>query len=410
MNSKAASLHSFDDQFKGWMKSTKAPANHPVVSAADETLAELTLLWPSLLKILVDATQDYGSWPTWLRYAILTADRLLLSSRSIPLQQQEIRVKAALKQIADIESQTTELIAAQIADEKAKFFSQYGTFESDVHKATDYWPIWEERIRQLASSTLQEKLSQLRIELISEQAYVAELDSQQIQLRDKWSSLRSRLVAADTLGVAPEQSWWGSLRNPTSITEPLREWVEMPILLEKSSILSFQDSLRRMQLAASMHNPESDLTWQNLRLSLNRLSDLSLASPATSEVGAAALNVVDALLNLVYFRDECQFSEKQRSLVRELELRKVGLENSEDFLRDPVVSKFVADARQELIDAALAKLKSAYLRKGKEAEEKRNLEISSINNQLRQLKSSRAQSFSDPWEALFGDWKKLTRN
>ena len=413
MNSKAAALLTFDEQLSLWMspKVIVAPKVEADRTSADDILSELPKLWPFLLRILTEATQDYRTWPSWLRYAILATDRLILASRSIPLNQQELRVKSLMKLISDIDSKSSELIASQVSEEKGKFFSQYSTTESDVHKAVDYWPIWEHSIRELATKALNTKKQKLVDELIKEQSLVAHLDSQQAALRDKWSNLRSRLVAADSLGAAPETSWWGSLRKST-VREAITDWIEMPTTLDPGAISDFQDSLLRMQLATNMRLSEPDSTWEKLRASTNRLVEISLSQREVTQASGAALNIIDALLQLSYHHDDEGFAQEQRRLVRTMEENRAEIERtnqSEDaFFKDAVVCKFFADSREVLADAALRHMRVEMARREKEQGEFKRLEIAKIDGQLRQLKMSQRLNFEEPWLKVQNDWAVLT--
>lgn len=412
MNSKAAALLSFDEQLSSWMnpKPVFAVSEESNMTVTDHILSELPKLWPSLLRVLTEATQDYRSWPSWLRYAILTTDRLILTSRSIPLHQLDLRIKALMRLISDIDARWTELITAQVAEEKGKFFSQYGTTESDIHKATDYWPIWEIHVREIATRALQAKKQKLINDLTKEQALYAQLDSQQSALRDKWHAIRSRLVAADSLGVAPESSWWGSLRKSNS-NEALPEWVEMPLTIEMDASSRFQDSLLRMQLATNMRQAETDATWEKLRESTNRLVEYALSQEDVSQASGCALNIIDALLQLIYHHDEEVFAENQRRLIRDMERLRAELEalNSGDsYLRDVVVARFVADAKDDLANAAIKTVLAELARREKEKAEARKLEISRIDGQLRQLKMSQRLNFEEPWMKVMDDWAALT--
>ena len=419
MNSKILSLYSFDEQLGTWLGDPTGQKQEAQVFSPDKALKQLSTVWPFVLKLLADATLS-PDIPAWLPLALLSADRLILASRKLPVHRQERKLEALTKEIAALETNSQEMVEKAIATEKASFYASYGRVESEVHKAVDYWPVWEAESRDRAIRELERRRQTLRSAQAKERDVLATLHAQQASLRDKWFSLRKRLWGENS-------SWWGRVSGQTSNEQ--EEWIDFD-LLRLNPILDGSISgsgpptppllqtlyqfITRLNIVSSLRlsDEASEPLWDALRLALGEIVQ-SAAVTYDPMLLCSMLNVIDALIGLLHAHDQegltlkiSILSGRASNLQTEIAMmEKNAMAPSEDLiLRDPVVSQFRADSRDRLAQAALSRVADAIReRMHKELSEKRVAFMAEVEG-LNQLMQARTRSFEEPWGAVLGQW------
>ena len=409
MNSKAVALYAFDEQLSSWLSGPSKTATETF--STERALKELSKTWPYILKILADGA---GEYPDWQRFAVLAADRLILSCRKLPIEKQENRVRALSAQLADREIRASETIAERMVEEKNKFFAQYASVESSIHRATDYWEVWEPTSLERVSVSVREEISSIREALSREQSILASLSTQQSILRDKWGGIRARLLGGDLLSG---QEWWGAVRADTNSTSSLPEWIEFQP--PSTTLLNeLHQSLARLNIAASLRvGVQGEEIWDALRIQLVQIAQLAIGSDSFTLLSTALLNTLDALLALLFTFESISFAERQKQFTRALEVAEEEISRLQSQLADPaqlaaellrrdrVVAQFVADSKNACADAAIRKGVADLTRKLQKDLNDRTETLERERIRLKALIEAKRKSFEEPWGVVLTVWR-----
>ena len=434
-NSDSYSLLVLDEHLWKWIDACNN--NDYMLSAPDRgdseaLLKRLLSVWPVLLKLLNSASSSQKA-PLWMPYVIRAADRLFLAARDIPMKVARSQIDALLDQISDIEARANKLVEIQVEKEKIVFFGNYSSVSSEYHTAVDYWPIWEQQVREEAMRIVKEKLEELQKSVSLKRVDLEKMHLDQLTIRDRWAEMRGRLH--------PERyedttAWWGSIIKPShgasseEFLQGIPEFVSMSdAKLESIPVAYLTDTVRglsRIHLnSTSAIGVKSSVTtegtagvpWSILRSTcIDLLKELTLVverKKVNSPVVFASLNIADILLRLLYSHDTTQFEEEEQALSRLIMQARSEAENYSKLLSnvnpsvDPVVARFAADEKAECVQAAIKQVMSRSRHRNGDKRDERIRNMIELQAKLNMLLAYKQANFEDPWVATWSSWRKI---
>jgi len=393
-------------------------------------LKRILSIWPVLLK-LMNLAQTSTTPPSWIPYVIRAADRLILAARDIPMKAIRASVDDILSRISEIESKSSQLIDMQVEKERLYFMSNYSAVESLVHKAVEYWPVWEPHVRNEALSVVRDKLNVLHQQASDRRSELEKMHLEQLNIRDRWAEMRLKLH--------PEQyedssAWWGSAIKP-SRRVPINPDSDLGIpeyvpltehrlhLLQVTPILEAARALTRIHLnsAAVAGIAPTDVTstipWSLLRTAclelMRELSAVLDKKKVLSPIVVASVNMVDILLRLLYCYDLSQFDEEEQTVSDDILKAKSAIDEFNKCLGelnpsgDAVVARFTADEKTECMQAAIAKFTmESRIGLEKRREELVN-EIIALQAKLNVIQSYKQTNYENPWDDVWKGWSNI---
>jgi hypothetical protein len=424
-NSDTYSLLILDEHLWKWIDACSASdslLSHPNKEDSHMLLKRILSIWPVLLK-LMNLAQSSKFPPAWIPYVIRAADRLILAARDIPMKAIRASVDDILSKISEIESKSVQLVEMQVEKERLYFMSNYSSVESLIHKAVEYWPVWEPHVRNEALSVIRDKLNELHQQASDRRSELEKMHLDQLNIRDRWAEMRLKLH--------PEQyedssAWWGSAIKP-SRRVPINPDSDLGIpeyvvvtenrvnLLQITPILEASRSLTRIHLnSAAVADGSQTIPWSLLRAAcLELMRDLTVVienRKITSSLIVASVNMIDILLRLLFCYDLSQFDEEEAAISDKILKAKEAIDEFNRNLSglnpsgDAVVARFTADEKTECMQAAIAKFTlESRMRMEKRREELVN-EVISLQAQLNTIQSYKQTNYENPWEDVWRGW------
>ena len=432
-NSESYSLLILDEHLWKWIDACNY--NDSLVSSPDREecqtlLKRILAVWPVLLK-LITSSQASPRPPPWMAYMIRAADRLILAARDVPMKAIRVHIDELTGKISDIEQKSSQLVEHQVEKEKIVFMSNYSSCESDYHKAVEYWPVWEPRVRQDAIGIIRAKLDEFYSLIADRRRELEKMHLDQLTIRDKWSIMRSRLnpeIYEDS------SAWWGSVIKPPSSSVPSGEELPETISISANRLCQIETGhlietcrgLRRLHLNATASigilrsTVQSETTpsipWSILRSTcIDLIKELTLVferrKSLSSPIILQSINIIDILLRLLFSHDLSQFDEEEYKYTTEISRLKNlvnGLgERGFNPSTDPVIARFTADEKDECMQAAIARyIGETQNRRDNEKNQQIQLLLQTQGN-LNSLRDYRQTNYEAPWKDVWNSWSNV---
>lgn len=391
-------------------------------------LKRILSVWPVLLK-LINLAQSSNSPPSWLPYVIRAADRLILAARDIPMKAIRSSVDEIMAKISEIESKTNQLIEIQVDKERLYFMSNYSAVESEIHKAVEYWPVWEPHVRNEAISVIRAKIAELQRVASERRLELEKMHLEQLNIRDRWAEMRVRLHPER---YEDNSTWWGSAVKP-SRRVPYNPDSELGIpeyvpisdgrvqRIETTALIEASRALTRIHLnsAAVIGMKKSDDTNASIPWSILRTTCLELLRELTTvlerkkvqtPIIVASVNMVDILLRLLYCYDLSQFDEEEREISDQIIALKNEIEKFNTNISglnpstDPVVARFTADEKQECMQAAIYKVMEESRARWSKRRDELVTQLISVQAKLNSILNYKQSNYENPWIEVWRGW------
>jgi len=395
-------------------------------------LKRILSVWPVLLK-LINQAQSSNTPPSWLPYVIRAADRLILAARDIPMKAIRSSVDEILAKISEVESKTTQLIEMQVDKERLYFMSNYSAVESEIHKAVEYWPVWEPHVRNEAISVIRAKIAELQQIASERRLELEKMHLEQLNIRDRWAEMRIRLHPER---YEDSSSWWGSAVKP-SRRVPYNPDSELGIpeyvpvtdsrvqRIETTALIEATRSLTRIHLNSAAvigmkkpdDNPNIKIPWSILRTTclelLRELTTVLERKKAQTPIIVASVNMVDILLRLLYCYDLSQFDEEEREISDRIVALKAEIDKFNTNIAglnpstDPVVARFTVDEKRECMQAAIAKVMEESRSRWTKRRDELVTQLIAIQAKLNSILNYKHTNYENPWIEVWRGWSSV---
>lgn len=434
-NSDSYSLLVLDEHLWKWIDACSCKdymLSAPDREDSEALLKRLLAVWPVLLKLLNSANNTQRA-PLWMPYVIRAADRLFLAARDIPMKVVRSQIDALLDQISDIEARANRLVDTQVEKEKLVFFGNYSSVSSEYHAAVDYWPIWEQQVREEASRLVKEKLEELQKQVSQKRVDLEKMHLDQLTIRDRWAEMRTRLHPER---YEDTSAWWGSIIKPLKggmseeFLQGIPEFVSVSeTRLESIPVAHVSDTVRglsRIHLnstsaigvkSSPANGVMETVPWSILRSTcIDLLKELGVViekKKIRSPIVFASVNIIDILLRLLYSHDVTQFEDEEQSLSRLIMQARTDAENFGKMVTnlnpatDPVVARFTADEKPECVKAAINLLMSKSRNRNEGKRDERISNMIELQAKLNMLLAYKQANFEDPWIGTWTAWKRI---
>lgn len=431
-NSDSYSLLILDEHLWKWIDACNY--NDSLLTSPDRDdcqtlLKRILAVWPVLLK-LITTSHASPRPPVWLPYIIRAADRLILAARDIPMKAIRVQINELTDKISDIELKSSKLVDYQVEKEKLVFMSNYSACHSDFHQATEYWPAWEPRVRQEATSIVRAKLDEF-YHLVSERRRELEkMHLDQLTIRDKWAAMRTRL---NPERYEDSSAWWGSVIKPPkrrddSSDEELPEFISMSeariAAIQTLNLIETSRGVTRLHLnataamgmsnAISLTESTPSIPWSILRsTSIDLIKELTCVlerkKNTTNPIIPQSINIVDILLRLLFSHDLSQFDDDERKYSDEIINLRACINPSNTFnpSLDPVVARFTADEKDECMKAAIEKYMGEAQSRADLQKMKQKDQLLAVQTKLNNLRDYRQINYETPWKDVWESWNKV---
>ncbi|KAF4710126.1 hypothetical protein FOZ62_032447 [Perkinsus olseni] len=432
------SLVSLDEHLSHWLDTCSLSEKTTEPSDADALLRKVMAFWPSLLRLLTertveqsngDALDPAGEEPDSVGSAaalpllVAACDVLMSVSRNVPIATVQSEIDSLQSEAAYIQTNAVPMISIEVTQAKEKFVKTYGGIGTEIHSCVDYWPVWEQQIRNDALDRLTGKVRELQASCDEKWNSLDQMEKIQAQVQEAWWDIRAQIL----LSVSPagkDSTHWtssSSFMKGGSSDDGMESWRKkmarheaealLPIrdssTLTRSHLVEVQRALSRLHITAGVAATQDE--WQGLKFQvvecinqLGRYLEHATERPPAAEtpiiqrasklrdrkgsvrhsliVGVASL--VDRLLRLLQFQDRQRYELAQRKLRKEVEHardalresleeeRRIMAQNpkaiSVDLLDDEVVRRFRVDGMTVLAEAALQRARAMVTTKHKE--------------------------------------------
>jgi hypothetical protein len=394
-------------------------------------LKRILSVWPVLLK-LINLAQSSNTPPSWLPYVIRAADRLILAARDIPMKAIRYSVDEIVAKITEIESKTGQLIEMQVDKERLYFMSNYSAVESEIHKAVEYWPVWEPHVRNEAISVIRAKIAELQQIASERRLELEKMHLEQLNIRDRWAEMRIRLHPER---YEDSSTWWGSAVKPSRrvpynpdselgipeyvpITDSRIQRIETTALIEASRALT------RIHLNTSAvigmkksEDTNSSIPWSILRTTclelLRELTTVLERKKIQTPIIVASVNMVDILLRLIYCYDLAQFDDEEREISDQIVALKSEIEKFNMNIsglnpsNDPVVARFTADEKPECMQAAIAKVMEESRARWTKRRDELVSQLIGLQAKLNSILNYKQTHYENPWVDVWRGWSTV---
>ncbi|KAF4730924.1 hypothetical protein FOZ63_025828 [Perkinsus olseni] len=458
------SLVSLDEHLSHWLDTCSLSEKTTEPSDADALLRKVMAFWPPLLRLLTERTVDQSNGdaldPTGeepdsvgsaaaLPLLVAACDVLMSVSRNVPIAT----------------TNAVPMISIEVTQAKEKFIKTYGGIGTEIHSCVDYWPVWEQQIRNDALDRLTGKVRELQAGCDEKWNSLDQMEKIQAQVQEAWWDIRAQIL----LSVSPagkDSTHWtssSSFMKGGGSDDGMESWRKkmarheaealLPIrdssTLKRSHLVEVQRALSRLHITAGVAAAQDE--WQVLKFQvvecinqLGRYLEHVTERPLAAEtpivqrasklrdrkasvrhsliVGVASL--VDRLLRLLQFQDRQRYELAQRKLRKEVEHardalresleeeRRIMAQNpkaiSVDLLDDEVVRRFRVDGMTVLAEAALQRARAMVTTKHKEKVEGCERLHLAAEARLAEAESRLEAAHAEPWERVMKAWQLFT--
>ncbi|KAF4664676.1 hypothetical protein FOZ61_000598 [Perkinsus olseni] len=474
------SLVSLDEHLSHWLDTCSLSEKTTEPSDADALLRKVMAFWPSLLRLLTertveqsngDALDPAGEEPdsvgpaAALPLLVAACDVLMSVSRNVPIATVRSEIDSLQSEAAYIQTNAVPMISIEVTQAKEKFIKTYGGIGTEIHSCVDYWPVWEQQVRNDALDRLTGKVRELQASCDEKWNSLDQMEKIQAQVQEAWWDIRAQIL----LSVSPagkDSTHWtssSSFMKGGGSDDGMESWRKkmarheaealLPIrdstTLTRSHLVEVQRALSRLHITAGVAATQDE--WQGLKFQvvecinqLGRYLEHGRERPPTAEppimqrpskladrkasvrhsliVGVASL--VDRLLRLLQFQDRQRYELVQRKLRKEVEHardalresleeeRRIMAQNpkaiSVDLLDDEVVRRFRVDGMTVLAEAALQRARAMVTIKHKEKVEGCERLHLAAEARLAEAESRLEAAHAEPWERVMKAWQLFT--